>query len=494
MRRSLGIPTVPTIKDSAPGATYVLYVVCGRTGGGVTLPREGVVVLGRDEGVDLYLSDPTVSRRHARITGGDPPNIEDLGSTNGTAVMKRPLRQGERAALCDGTLIELGDLKALVQRSGHAPSEAAPPSAGRPIAPRDPQMMALYEIADRVARGSLSALVLGETGVGKDVLASYIHTHSARARQTFLRLNCAALPPSLLEGELFGYERGAFTGADRAKAGLFESAHGGTVFLDEIGELPITLQAKLLHLLEAGEVTRLGSLAPRRVDVRVLSATNRDLQALMAEGAFRSDLYFRLAGVTVHIPPLRERPLDRDALADHFLACAAAALGRPQRVLSDAARRAIVAYPWPGNVREMRNTLERGVLLADGDVIEPEHLCLAPLGAPPEAVAEEPPPRTITPLAFPVAPGGVTQEVAVDSPDAPPASAPAPSAPGRTGFYEERSRQEQRAILEALETCGGNQTRAAALLGMPRRTFVKRLSEYGVDGPRKARRTVPPRA
>jgi transcriptional regulator with PAS, ATPase and Fis domain len=257
-------------------------------------------------------------------------------------------------------------------------------------------MRALYEQAYLAAPGRISVLLLGETGTGKEVLAQAIHRRSsaARARGPFLGLNCAALSVSLLESELFGHEKGAFTGAVQARPGLFEAADGGTVFLDEVGELPQTIQVKLLRVLEEQKVLRVGGRVPRSIDVRVLSATHRDLEADVARGAFRQDLYFRLSGVTLTIPPLRQRVADIAPLAELFAAKACRAFERSRiPELSREALALLERYPWPGNIRELRNVMERAVMLCAGDRLLPEHLppkmaaCAAP-AAPSAAVRD----------------------------------------------------------------------------------------------------------
>jgi DNA-binding NtrC family response regulator len=302
-------------------------------------------------------------------------------------------------------------------------------------------MRRLYALAHRAAEGTIGVVILGETGVGKDVLARAIHEHSPRASRPFVSINCAALTEALLESELFGHERGAFTGAAGAKAGLLETAPGGTVFLDEVGELPPAVQAKLLRVLETRELVRVGGVRAQKIDVRFLAATNRDLEADVARGAFRRDLYYRLNGMTLTIPPLRERPRDLPLLARHFVAAFSEAAGRSRPpALSDDALARLAAHDWPGNVRELRNVVERALLLADGPVIEAEHL----------------------------------------GEDTPRAPAPAPKPSRSRPPASERSR-----ILEALAACGGNQSRAAKQLGISRKVLLARLDTYGVARPRK---------
>ncbi|MBK7402855.1 MAG: sigma 54-interacting transcriptional regulator [Myxococcales bacterium] len=245
----------------------------------------------------------------------------------------------------------------------------------------------MHALADQVAQGTITVLIEGETGVGKEVLAQRVHSRSPRRERPFLRVNCAALPEALLEAELFGYEKGAFTGAERAKPGLLETAHGGSVLLDEVGELPLVIQAKLLRVLEAREVIRLGDVQPRPIDVRFLAASNRDLATMVESGAFRADLYYRLNGVTLRLPPLRARRHQLVELAEEFVRATSAGLGRGSIELGAEAIATLQAHDWPGNIRELRNVIECAVLVCGAGPIEPRHLNLRP------AAAKDPPPR-----------------------------------------------------------------------------------------------------
>jgi|GEM_PF-501563 len=340
----------------------------------------------------------------------------------------------------------------------------------------DPTMQRMYALLDVIAPSPLNVLVLGETGTGKEVFAETLHAKSSRAHAPFLRVNCAALSGSLLESELFGHEKGAFTGALGAKAGLFEAADGGTVFLDEVGELPIDTQAKLLRVIERGEVIRLGSVQPRRVDVRYVAATNRDLQQLIAESRFRSDLFFRLNGFSLTLPPLRKRRREIVPLARLFLA--RAAHGRPH-VLTPAAEAALEAYPWPGNVRELKNVLERAMVLAGAaGRVEPMHLHL---------------PENPYGHGSPAAGGADDDEIRGSYDSAPPMAAAAPAGAPFAGashanasdLRAQRESWERQQILGALEKTMGNQKEAAKLLGISRRTLINKIEAYGIARPRK---------
>ncbi|WP_063815725.1 sigma 54-interacting transcriptional regulator [Sorangium cellulosum] len=340
----------------------------------------------------------------------------------------------------------------------------------------DPAMIRLFELIRRLAGSDLSVLVLGETGAGKENAAAALHHWSARARKPFVMLNCAAIPESLVESELFGYERGAFSDAKAPKPGLLERADGGTLFLDEVGELPLSVQAKLLRALEARRFTRLGDVRERDVDLRIVAATNRDLEAESAAGRFRQDLLFRLSAGVVRLPPLRHRPREIPILARLFLDQACARAGRPALQLSDTALRALLAYPFPGNVRELKNAMEYASVTAEADAVEPRDL--------PERVTERAStsPPTSGSAASPIS-GSAAPPISGSA--APPISGSA-ALPRFRPLAEEIKDLERQRIQEALDATAGVQTRAADLLGMPIRTFFSKLKQYGIV-PRKAR-------
>lgn len=434
-------PEDPTAKQ-APRPSGLWCVISAASGvRSVPLSEPGSLVIGRAEDCAIVVPDASVSRRHAVLRAG---KIEDLGSRNGTTVGGRRLGAGESALVEVGVVIEVGSATLLLH---HGPPVLTPaPATTGPIL-ADPTMQRLYAMLDVVAPSSLPVLVLGETGTGKEVFAAELHARSARRAAPFLRLNCASLTGTLLESELFGFERGAFTGATQAKPGLFESANGGTVFLDELGELPLETQAKLLRVLENGEVIRLGSVRPRTVDVRWVGATNRDLDAMASAGMFRSDLYYRLNGIAVTLPPLRRRHDDILPLAEQFCRAAGARDQRPPAFLTDATRATLLGHSWPGNVRELKSVIDRAVVLASatGGVVSPEHLLLPAKAA--------------------------TTATAASALDAEPPAATSPL--------------EREQLLEALQRTGGNQTEAAKLLGVARRTLINRMEKYGLQRPRK---------
>jgi two-component system response regulator AtoC len=340
---------------------------------------------------------------------------------------------------------------------------------------KDEAMQRLYHMVERVAPGKISVLLLGETGTGKEILAAAIHRVSPRRDNHFLPLNCAALSETLLESELFGHEKGAFTGAAQAKQGLLESADGGTVFLDELGEMPLTTQAKLLRVIESGEVMRVGGLKTKPIDVRFVAATNRDLEEEIEVGNFRQDLFFRLNGMTLNIPPLRERPLEIEALAQLFVEEGAKSMNLSSAPrISDAVLDLFSKYSWPGNIRELRNCMERAVLLCETGVIEPEHLPLEKMQS-----RLQPGRRGIA-IPFPEKIGDEdfeTETQEIETLDTEVASVkPSPA-------KEEKA--ELKNILDALSQAGGNQSMAAKMLGVSRRTLIRRLETYGITRPRK---------
>ncbi|MEO6012582.1 MAG: sigma-54 dependent transcriptional regulator [Devosia sp.] len=333
---------------------------------------------------------------------------------------------------------------------------------------RDHSMARLVQLADQIAPSDASILITGESGTGKEVMAKYLHSKSKRASRAFISVNCAAIPENLLESELFGHEKGAFTGAVARRIGKFEEASGGTLLLDEISEMDVRLQAKLLRAIQERVIDRVGGQRPVPVDIRIIATSNRNLTEAVREGSFREDLLFRLNVVNLKLPPLRERPGDIAALSDHFVAKYAQANGLPPRALTPDARDALLRAPWPGNVRELENTLHRAVLLSQGDTISAEAIVM-PDGAGLTDVV-----RTAN-LA--------TQAAQV-------AESISRSMVGRTVADVERD-----LILETLDHVLGNRTHAANILGISIRTLRNKLNQYSdegthVPGPGDQRRSV----
>ena len=322
-----------------------------------------------------------------------------------------------------------------------------------------PAITAAKEEAERASRTDSTVLLRGETGTGKELFAHAIHAAGPRRAGPFIKLNCAAVPAELLESELFGYEEGAFTGARRGgKPGKFELAAGGTLFLDEIGDMPLPMQAKLLRVLQEKEVDRLGGTGSRRLDLRLIAATARNLEEMVGQGAFRADLYYRVNVIPIRIPPLREHSEDLGAIAEAFLARLSADTGEPKRRLSGELLEFLRAYPWPGNVRELQNGLERAVAMSPREVLRPEHFPahLLRFG---HGVRKESTP----------APAGMDGEEA--------------SAKSPGSLVAVKAEAERSAILSALAAAGGNRTRAAELLGIHRVKLHEKIKRHGIAGP-----------
>jgi two-component system, NtrC family, response regulator AtoC len=432
------------------------------------LPAEGILVVGRSLEASIRVDDGSVSRQHVRLHLGAVVQVEDLGSANGTRLGGNRLAAHVLVPMPPGQVVEIGAswmivssaplARSTTQQLG-APIELTPPptppieaTAEDGLVIQEQAMRNLHRLIERAALSDITVLLLGETGVGKEVFARRIHALSPRAGRPFLGLNCAAVAPSLFESELFGHERGAFTGANQMKPGLLEAAAGGTVLLDEVGEMPLAIQVKLLRVLEERQVLRIGGTRPRPLDVRVLSATNRNLEADVEAGSFRRDLYFRLNSITVQIPALRDRPMEIEPMARRFAALAAQRLGVPTPEIAAEVWERLRHHRWPGNIRELRNVMERAVVLAErgritADVL-PAEIDLAPT---PER----------------------------------PTSEPVAAASQPTGGAGASADGERQRILDALEECAGNQTRAAQQLGISRRTLLNRLAEYDLPRPRK---------
>jgi two-component system, NtrC family, response regulator AtoC len=401
-----------------------------------------------ERGFDLVITDLKMPGLDGmailRKVRGEQPEVEVIVMTahgtvdNAVEAMKlgafeylqKPLSGPDELRLLVARAVERRGLR---DRVDGATRHAEP--AGAPLTYGDKAMKPVVEAIDKVARTSATVLLLGESGTGKEVAARAIHGRSPRATKPFMAINCAALSEQLLESELFGHEKGAFTGATERKRGRLELADGGTFFLDEVGELRAELQAKLLRVLQERRFERVGGTRTLEVDVRWIAATNRDLRGMIDAGTFRDDLYHRLAVFPIKLPPLRERQSDLLPIAKSLLARIAADLKRPLPALSPAAEQRLLAASWRGNVRELANALERAAILADGNVIEPEHLWIEEGGA------------------KPVASSGIKPLVEL----------------------------EKEAILAALASVDGNRRRAAELLGIGERTLYDKLKKYGVD-------------
>ena len=419
------------------------------------------ITIGRSAVNDLVLTDGSISGLHAELqlgSAGGAVLLRDLGSTNGTTVNGVRIRE---AWLDPGTTIHLGktavaflaedEVQVPISRQGHFGA----------LIGQSPAMREVYAVLERIADTDMSVLVGGETGSGKELVARALHDESPRHKGPFVVLDCGALPRELAEAAILGHRKGSFTSAISDRAGCFEEAHGGTLFLDEVGELPLDLQPKLLRVLDRREVQRIGESTVRKVDVRVVAATHRDLKTMVSQGQFREDLYFRLSVMTVELPPLRERGDDIVLLAEKFVADFTR--GRPGTVvLGPAARAALLGHPWPGNVRELKNTIERAVHLAHHGVIEPSDLFL---GRQPRA---------------PLVPAAAA---------APAAAAPDPelaalyALPFKEAKQEMLDAFERRYFSRLLDVHAGNLSRAAADAGITRyylRELLKRLGLHRV--------------
>ena len=463
MRDTLKSPT--TLTGSGEELAGIFLLVVSRDAYATyDLPASGTLTIGRGETNVVRVDDPMASRSHACLHAGETMFVEDVGSVNGTRVKDRQLKAGERVPIAVGDTIQIGSSVLIVQRRTERPDLLRPETlrdgavaavAEAVAATRGSEaMLRVHALAEKAAAGTINVLITGETGVGKELLAEIVHRKSPRVEGPYVCLNCAALSETLLESELFGHERGAFTGAVAAKPGLLETAAGGTVFLDEVGELPMATQAKLLRVIETRQVTRLGSVKPRRIDTRFIAATNRNLEAEVARGAFRQDLFFRLNGNTLSSPPLRERTGEIRPLAEGFVRQICRDLGRAAPQIPSAIFSLLETYVWPGNIRELKNVMERAVLLCSGPVMDRDHLPLDKL-----------------------LPSSTHNNGSV--------SGSAPHIDSKEISVNGAARSERERMVQALAACAGNQSRAARMLGIPRRTFVSKLDAYQIPRPKK---------
>jgi len=353
-----------------------LVVVTGKDERKEVLLQKRAVTIGTLGGSDLALTDPTVSRSHAVVEEkSDGYLLRDLGSTNGTFLDGVKVRE---AYLSAGSVIRLGQTEIAFSpveervENLRSSSDRFGELVGASAAMRE-----VFGVLERVAPTDVSVLILGETGTGKELAARAIHGHSRRSEKPFVVFDCGAVAPNLIESELFGHEKGAFTDAVKSRQGAFELAQDGTIFLDEIGELTPTLQPKLLRALDQREIKRVGAEQPLGINVRVIAATNKDLEKEVQAGRFREDLYYRLSVVSVFMPPLRKRKEDIEKIAEHLLPGISGEMGKKLTGLSPEAAEALRIYPWPGNVRELKNVLERAAALSDGERIGVRDLFLS---------------------------------------------------------------------------------------------------------------------
>jgi DNA-binding NtrC family response regulator len=429
------------IIDLPPGGAWYVILALGDDGQTRVIPLDdgAELVFGRSAEAAVVVEHEAVSRRHTAIRRrGESVMVEDLRSRNGTTLNGAPLTGVRRAVI--GDVIGIGPIAAIVARSNTAAPAAqvpARPSLGRlaealpQIVVADPAMKQVFERAERAAAAPISVLIVGETGTGKEVVAEAIHRLSPRAQAPFVRLSCAALTETLVESELFGHERHAFTGATAMKRGFFEAGHGGTVFLDEIGELPLATQVKLLRVLERWQIVRVGGTTEIPVDVRLVCATHRDLEAEVQLGRFREDLFFRIAAFVIPVPPLRDRRAEIIPLALHF----ARELGHPGVGFTEPALAALEQAIWPGNVRELRNAIARALVLSEGGAIGREHL--------PEPIEQV---RT--------------------------------TASGALDVRQRVADVERETVAAALGAADGNQTLAAKKLGVSRFALIRLMAKH----------------
>ena len=411
--------------------------------------REALDLLGR-EAADLVVTDVQMEKMDGhsllRAIKRQQPELPVLMMT-AFGTIESAVQAMREGAL--DYLVKPFEAEVLVSRVSQALPEESPVE-GQAVA-CDPAMTALLELATRVAQSDATVLITGESGTGKEVLFRHLHAHSARAGKEPVALNCAAIPENMLEAMLFGYEKGAFTGAYKSSPGKFEQAEGSSLLLDEVSEMSLPLQAKLLRVLQERQVERLGSNKVISLDVRVVASTNRDLRQMVAEGRFREDLYYRLNVFPLHIPPLRERRGDILPLARHLLQRAAGD-SRPVPELSPRAGEKLLAHTWPGNVRELDNVMQRALILCQGEAIEPADIVIEPA----TGGITGPSPRTTAPVAV------------------------------AEGLGEDLRSRERRLILEALAEGGGSRKYAAEKLGLSPRTLrykLARMREEGIEIP-----------
>jgi two-component system response regulator AtoC len=464
------------VVDDEPGLRHTLSLILGDEGHEVRTVGDGAAALdalAADDAIDLVLCDLRMPgmdglefldryRERQRTRGGSRALVIAMSAYGDNDAAIDAMRRGaydfiskpfraDQIVLVLRKAIEREGLRRQVDRLREELAALRELGAGgeaEDIVGRSTGLRSVVDVARKVARYPSTVLVTGESGTGKELVARLVHRASPRAAAPFVAINCGAIPEALLESELFGHARGAFTGATSERRGLFEEADGGTIFLDEIAELPVALQVKLLRALQEGEVRRVGDNASRTVDVRVVAATAREIEAEVAAGRFRADLFYRINVVRLHLPALRERGEDVPALARHFAARCADRFGASARGISRVAMRHLMEYGWPGNVRELENVIERAVVLSDDTEIGAEHLPPALTGG--------------------VAPSTMTRDaLGLDPTD--------------LSIKRQGEAMERALIARALERTGGNRTRAAQLLELSHRALLYKIREYGLD-------------
>lgn len=445
-----------------------IIVAAGPDAGHAAVVEQLCVVIGRGDRADFRVTDPTVSQFHVEVSlVPDGVYLLDRKSTNGVRVGGVRIERGTVPMSCP---VSIGKTVIRIEAAHPLPASQIHVTSFVGLIGQSPPMLELYRQLDRLARTDLSVMILGETGCGKEEVARALHERGPRAKGPFAVLDCAALPASLAHSTLFGHEKGAFTNATERRIGKLEAAHGGTLFIDEIGDLPLELQPTLLRVLERREIQRVGSHLTQPIDVRIICATWKDLYAMVNNGTFREDLFYRLAGSTVRIPPLRERPQDVPLLVQHFLAQLARSKQPIARSIAPDALAELGTRDYRGNVRELKATVERLAKLADGPVISSDDL------------------RFDRMLAVERARNTAMQPDGPDEPPEPQQVAPAPHVPLEPFKDAKRTAIddfERRYLQRLLERSGRNLSKAAALAGLERHNLRELLRKHGLYPPKE---------